>query len=74
MPLRGSGHSKSVGDEAPYFETLADLDAWAATPSKKLGGVLGFQQSQSRDQAESEHQGKLLVQILSLSNLVPHLS
>ncbi|KAF7984889.1 hypothetical protein HWV62_10885 [Athelia sp. TMB] len=62
MPLRGSGHSKSVGDEAPYFETLADLDAWAATPSKKLGGVLDFQQSQSRDQTESErYQGKLLV-------------
>lgn len=72
MPLRGTGHSKLVGDEAPYFESLADLDVWAATPSKKLGGVLNFQsRGPSRDLLDSEHHGNLLVYRLSLSN---HLS
>lgn len=63
MPLRGTGHSKSVGDEAPYFESLADLDSWASAPSKKLGGVLGFQsKGHSRDLLDSDHRGQLLVQ------------
>jgi mannosyl-glycoprotein endo-beta-N-acetylglucosaminidase len=61
MPLRGTGHSKLVGDEAPYFESLAELDAWAATASKKLSGVLGFQPNRQIDGLDKEHRGKLLV-------------
>lgn len=60
MPLRGTGHSKLVGDNAPYFKTLAELDDWVATPSKKLDGVLGYKST--RDCLDSQHQGKLLVQ------------
>jgi len=61
MPLRGTGHSKLVGNDAPYFESLAELDAWAAMPAKKLTGVLGFQASRPIEGLESEHRGKLLV-------------
>jgi mannosyl-glycoprotein endo-beta-N-acetylglucosaminidase len=61
MPLRGTGHSKLVGNDAPYFESLAELDVWTATPAKKLTGVLGFQASRQIDGLESEHRGKLLV-------------
>jgi mannosyl-glycoprotein endo-beta-N-acetylglucosaminidase len=73
MPLRGTGHSKLVGDDAPYFESLAELDAWAATPSKKLSGVLRFQASRQIDGLDSEHQGKLLVNEL-ISTLITQLS
>jgi mannosyl-glycoprotein endo-beta-N-acetylglucosaminidase len=72
MPLRGTGHSKLVSDDAPYFDCLAELDAWAITPSKKLNGVLGFQ-SLRRQVDGLEHQGKLLVSEL-ISTLITQLS
>lgn len=60
MPLRGTGHGKLVGDEAPYFKSLAELDQWASLPHAKLMAVLEYQ---ARPQlAESLNQrGKLLV-------------
>lgn len=63
MPLRGTGHSKFVGNDAPYFESLAELDAWASTPSKKLSGVLGFQASRQIDGLELGNRGKLMVNL-----------
>jgi mannosyl-glycoprotein endo-beta-N-acetylglucosaminidase len=59
MPLRGAGHSKLVGDDTPYFESLSELDDWAATPSKKLSGVLGY--TKRSEGLGSDQQGKLLV-------------
>jgi mannosyl-glycoprotein endo-beta-N-acetylglucosaminidase len=73
MPLRGTGHSNLVGDEAPYFESLAELDAWAATPSKKLSGVLGFWPRRRIDGLDTDHRGKLLVNEL-ISTLITQLS
>jgi len=59
MPLQGTGHGKFVGDEAPYFESLAELDQWASRPHEKLMAVLEYQ---ARPQAESSNdKGKLLV-------------
>lgn len=60
MPLRGTGHGKLVGDEAPYFKSLAELDQWASLPHEKLMAVLEYQ---ARPQlAESlNRRGKLLV-------------
>ncbi|KAG2361265.1 glycoside hydrolase family 85 protein [Suillus spraguei] len=43
MPLRGTGHGKLVGDEAPYFESLAELDQWASLPHEKLIAVMEYQ-------------------------------
>lgn len=59
MPLRGTGHSKLVGDDTPYFESLSELDAWAVTPSKRLNGVLRYSERSSG--LGSKHSGKLLV-------------
>lgn len=59
MPLRGNGHSKLVGDDAPYFESLSELDDWAVTPSKKLDGVLPY--TKRSEGLSSDQQGKLLV-------------
>ncbi|KAI0637540.1 glycosyl hydrolase family 85-domain-containing protein [Trametes polyzona] len=44
MPLKGSNHSTLVSDEAPYFKSLSDLDAWAQAPAspRKLRGVLPY--------------------------------
>ncbi|KAH7921986.1 glycoside hydrolase family 85 protein [Leucogyrophana mollusca] len=56
MPLRGKDHSKLVGDNAPFFESLEELDAWAATPSSKLAGVVGFKPTKET----SNSRGKLL--------------
>ena len=61
MPLRGTGHSSKVQQDAPYFKTLEELDLWAATPSKKLSGVLGYKSPRKVDGFESDHRGKLLV-------------
>jgi mannosyl-glycoprotein endo-beta-N-acetylglucosaminidase len=72
MPLRGTGHGKLVGDEAPYFESLAELDQWASLPHEKLMGVLEYQ---ARPQlAESlNRRGKLLVKKQnSCSSAMPH--
>ena len=73
MPLRGTGHMKLVGNEAPYFESLAELDAWAVAPPKKLTGVLGFQSSRRIEGLELEHRGKLMVKE-HISTLITQLS
>jgi mannosyl-glycoprotein endo-beta-N-acetylglucosaminidase len=40
MPLVGAGHSLNlVGDEAPYFTSLEELDSWMDKPSRKLRSV-----------------------------------
>lgn len=59
MPLRGEGHSDLVRDEAPYFKSLAELDAWFAQPHDKLSGVLPYQPRLFDGQWDSR--GKLLV-------------
>lgn len=72
MPLRGTGHGKLVGDEAPYFESLDELDQWASLPHEKLMAVLEYQ---ARPQfAESlNRKGKLLVKKQnSCSSTMPH--
>ncbi|THH17582.1 hypothetical protein EW146_g3251 [Bondarzewia mesenterica] len=46
-------------DEAPYFETLADLDEWADTPREKLRSVLDYRPRAIS--ASATHRGKLLV-------------
>ncbi|KAI6040983.1 glycoside hydrolase family 85 protein [Pisolithus marmoratus] len=58
MPLRGVGHSKLVGDEAPFFDSLAELDAWFTQPHPKLAGVFKYQ---CRPLEQSDNRGKLLV-------------
>jgi hypothetical protein len=43
MPLVGAGHSLNlVGDEAPYFTSLDELDSWMDKPSRKLRSVLPY--------------------------------
>ncbi|KZT23206.1 glycoside hydrolase family 85 protein [Neolentinus lepideus HHB14362 ss-1] len=44
MPLRGSSHDTAVTGEAPYFESLAELDEWSLTPHmrKKLDGLIAY--------------------------------
>ncbi|KAI6119223.1 glycoside hydrolase family 85 protein [Pisolithus thermaeus] len=60
MPLRGVGHSKLVGDEAPFFDSLADLDAWFTQPHSKLAGVFEYQPRLAVS-GQSDNRGKLLV-------------
>lgn len=60
MPLRGVGHSGLVGDEAPYFDSLAELDAWFTQPRRKLTGVLPYQ-PRPHIEGQSNDRGKLLV-------------
>ncbi|RPD55088.1 hypothetical protein L227DRAFT_313082 [Lentinus tigrinus ALCF2SS1-6] len=60
MPIRGSNHSALIADEAPYFRSLADLDDWAATPTKKLEGVLPYvPRSEAEGVSGSATRGKL---------------
>ncbi|CCM04954.1 uncharacterized protein FIBRA_07151 [Fibroporia radiculosa] len=59
MPLRGSGHSNAVLDDAPYFTSLAELDVWASKPSAKLTSVIPYH-SRSQD-LSADGQGRLLV-------------
>jgi mannosyl-glycoprotein endo-beta-N-acetylglucosaminidase len=43
MPRRGTPNDyRLVVDEAPYFDSLDDLDKWAAKPTNKLTGVLEY--------------------------------
>ena len=60
MPLVGTGHSLNlVGDEAPFFTSLEELDSWMEKPSKKLRSVLPYT---SRSRSENPpKQGQLLV-------------
>ncbi|KAI0915545.1 hypothetical protein AcV5_003735 [Taiwanofungus camphoratus] len=60
MPLRGATHSKAVRDDAPYFESLADLDEWASKPSAKLSGVMEYRPRRPVKGVDSETRGKLL--------------
>ncbi|KAL4067151.1 glycoside hydrolase family 85 protein [Scleroderma yunnanense] len=60
MPLRGVGHSRLVGDEAPYFDSLAEVDAWFTQPRRKLTGVLHYQ-PRPHIEGKSSSRGKLLV-------------
>jgi len=60
MPLRGVGHSRLVGDEAPYFVSLTELDMWFTQPRRKLTGVLPYQ-PRPHIEGQSGDRGKLLV-------------
>lgn len=60
MPLRGVGHSKLVGDEAPFFDSLEDLDAWFTQPHSKLAGVFEYR-PRPLVNGQSDNRGKLLV-------------
>ncbi|KAI8984850.1 glycosyl hydrolase family 85-domain-containing protein [Trametes punicea] len=65
MPLRGSNHSSLVSDDAPYFRSLSELDAWSRvsrSPLRKQHGVLPFTpRSTTEGVSDTAHGGKLLV-------------
>jgi hypothetical protein len=62
MPLAGVGHSLNlVGDEAPYFTSLEELDSWMDKPSKKLRSVLPY--TPRSKVVSTPEQGQLLVRI-----------
>ncbi|KAI0755992.1 glycosyl hydrolase family 85-domain-containing protein [Irpex lacteus] len=64
MPLRGENHGSAVGDEAPFFTSLAALDDWAATANfaRPLSGVLPYTpRSNFHGNGETNRAGKLLV-------------
>ncbi|KAA1478446.1 hypothetical protein DENSPDRAFT_685666 [Dentipellis sp. KUC8613] len=42
MPLRGTQHSPAFQDEAPFFDSLADLDAWSDKAHHTSRGVLPY--------------------------------
>jgi len=64
MPLVGAGHSLNlVGDEAPYFTSLEELDSWMDKPSRKLQSVLRYT-PRSRIVSPPQ-QGQLLVRPIS---------
>ena len=67
MPLRGTGHSQSVFDEAPYFTSLSQLDDWADKSVAKLYGVLPYVQRSKMAGNKASQQGKLLVNRIALS-------
>jgi hypothetical protein len=51
--------------EKPYFESLEELDLWAASPAKKLDGILQYHPR--RPVNEAGNRGKLLVKGISLN-------
>ena len=60
MPLVGTGHSLNlVGDEAPYFTSLEELDCWMDKPSEQLQSVLPY--TARRRTENGPKQGQLLV-------------
>lgn len=60
MPLVGVDHSLNlIGDEAPYFTSLEELDSWMDKPCKELRSVLPFT-PRSRT-VSAPKQGRLLV-------------
>ncbi|KAI0689105.1 glycosyl hydrolase family 85-domain-containing protein [Cytidiella melzeri] len=63
MPLRGKDHSSAVGDDAPFFRSLGELDDWAATANftKPLAGVLPYTPRSDAESDNSVGRGKLLV-------------
>lgn len=68
MPLRGSNHSPRVQDEAPFFDTLAELDDWASKPARRLNGIVDYHPRRPEVEGLSENRhGKLLVISIVLS-------
>jgi len=66
MPLAGTGHSLNlVGDEAPYFTSLEELDSWMDKQSRKLRSVLPYT-PRSRTVSPPE-KGKLLVRLTNIT-------
>ncbi|GBE79054.1 glycoside hydrolase family 85 protein [Sparassis crispa] len=61
MPLRGTDHCNASRDDAPYFDSLVDLDAWAKTSPAKLNGVLDYHPRQFVEGLPAESRGNLLV-------------
>ena len=62
MPIRGTNHSALISDDAPFFRSLSDLDDWAATPARKLEGVLPYvPRSDAEGVSHAATRGKLLV-------------
>lgn len=60
MPLVGVGHSLSlVGDEAPCFTSLEELDSWMDKPSGKFRSVLPY--TPRSKTASPPEEGELLV-------------
>ncbi|KAH8105427.1 glycosyl hydrolase family 85-domain-containing protein [Cristinia sonorae] len=57
MPLHGTNHSKLVLDDKPYFDSLAELDAWGDNIPPSLSGTLRYH---ARSQSTST-QGRLLL-------------
>jgi hypothetical protein len=64
MPLAGSTHTSLGNDDAPYFTSLTDLDAWMDKPSAKLEGVVPYLRPE--DEAPVAQQGRLLVRLPDL--------
>lgn len=64
MPLHGVNHSDIARGDVQYFKCLADLDAWASKPRRKLDGVLRY--VARRPDTASDNRGKLLVIINSM--------
>jgi mannosyl-glycoprotein endo-beta-N-acetylglucosaminidase len=42
MLLWGKDHLPLVGDDTPYFQSLAALNDWASTSAQKLAGILPY--------------------------------
>ena len=73
MPIRGANHSALVSDEAPFFRSLSDLDDWAASPHKKLDGVLPYvTRTNTQGVADAATRGKLLVRSQTASDGLYH--
>jgi mannosyl-glycoprotein endo-beta-N-acetylglucosaminidase len=61
MPIIGTGHSNRVNVEAPYFQSLQDLDKWAARPQTLLQGIIPYKTRPQAIDPSVERHGKLLV-------------
>lgn len=63
MPLIGTGHSNLVLDDAPYFRSLPEFDAWADRMPPTLNGIVRYYQRPSITGVTTEGRGKLLVSL-----------
>ncbi|KZT74625.1 glycoside hydrolase family 85 protein [Daedalea quercina L-15889] len=62
MPLHGINHNDTARGDAPYFQSLAELDQWAGKPHLKLDGILPYLERPSTiTDAALDNRGKLLV-------------
>jgi len=66
MPL--AGDSQPGGVDTPYFDSLEELDVWAAAPAKKLEGILSYCSRSPIN--EPGNRGKLLVKRMPLKLLL----